>query len=626
MSFAPDKYYSFTVFDDGKTLSDNFTKPKCTGCDCIDNKQYEFYDIPHTVLMNKDYTGDLFLTYYASIIGTGKTNKTKINGALTVEPTGVGKDVCTTGGLDNFWRSATNLDVAKKSYMSISQACPIRNCHFQDLLLCYGPDVDKDGKHTFNCCPNPDPTKSDPIAEFTSGGFLSDCTFEQLNLCSQQQFIAQNCTLPGEITGGAWNIVYYDCTNAPRPQNYQPKASPAVTVISAKEDLPLPTGNITQPPLLYFENSKYYLLMDGKPIDITTNPQVAVANPGNTPPTHDQILLKTAGVNLDDFFNTNKGKSTLVIPAGVYYITKPWTVTADIIGIGMVIIRFWKGSNITFNKKRGVIYSLLLDNMEQNDILLDVQSDNVSIFDVFFRNGGPTIDAKITKTMLMIQGKDCYLNNLWIWRADHGIQGTFGKDSIDCPAVTGLIVDDKADNCTAIGLAVEHFDQTNVIWKGDHGKCAFFQNEMPYFVKSFNYPAVDIQKNFTGYAMGSYCYFRDYPVIVKEAFKVNKDKSVFMKNIFTVWLNGDQGSSIQHVINEIGASSNYDTKGTPQFIDFYTGTPSKPSDTSKPGTVSRNFWKWFIIIMIIILIIVLIILIIWSLRNHNNKNTKLKKK
>jgi len=632
MSFTPEKYYSFTVFDgDGsKPLPEQFTKPKCNVCDCIDNTKYEFYDVPHTVLMNKDYTGDLYLTYYTSMIGTGRNIKTKVKGALNVEPTGTGKDgernkVCALGGLDNFWRSVTNLDIGQKSYMSISQACPIRVCDFKDLLLCYGPSVDASGNHTFNCCPNPDPTKRDPIAEFTSGGFISDCTFGKLNLCSQQQFIAQNCTLPGEIGGGAWNIVYYNCTNAPSAQNYQPEAAPAITVISST-DIPLPKGNITQPPLLYFQDNKYIL----GSVDISSpDASVAVANPGNTPPNRDQILLKTAGVSLDDFFTNNQSKSTLVIPAGVYYITKPHTVTADLIGVGMAIIRFWARSKITFQKNKGIIYSLVCDNMEQNDILLDITGDNVSVFDVFFRNGGPSTTCSITNTMLRIQGKDCYLNNLWIWRADHGTEGTFKKDSTDCPAVSGLIVDSNANNCTAIGLAVEHFDQTNVVWKGDNGKCAFFQNEMPYFVKSFNYPAVDIQNNFTGYAMGSYCYFRDYPVIVSEAFKVNKDKSVRMKNIFTVWLNSDkggEGSEIQHIINDTGASSNKGVKGIPQFLTEYViSTPSNPSTSSTPSNhKSINFWRWFIVIMIIILIIILIILIIWLLRHRNTKQKKIR--
>lgn len=611
MSFTPENYYSFTVFDGSKALPDQFIKPTCAVCDCIDNTKHEFYDLPHTVLMNKDYTGDLYLTYYASMIGTGRNTKTKVNGSIHVEPTGTGKDdlgqnkVCALGGLDNFWRSVTNLDISEKSYMSVSQACPIRSCDFKDLLLCYGLSVDISGNHTFDCCKGK--------AEFTSGGFISDCTFGNLNLCSQQQFIAQNCTLPQTIGGGAWNIVYYDCINAPAPQNYQPETAPAITVISST-DLPLPIGTIKQPPLLYFQDNKYTL----GSVDISSpDASVAVANPGSTPPNRDQILLKTAGVSLDDFFTNNQGKSMLVIPAGVYYITKPCTIKGDLIGVGMAIIRFCAGSKITFQKNKGVIYSLVCDNMEKNDILLDVTADNVSVFDVFFRNGGPTTNCSITNTMLRIQGKDCYLNNLWIWRADHGTEGTFNKDSTDCPAVTGLIVETNANNCTAIGLAVEHFDQTNVVWRGDNGKCAFFQNEMPYFVKSFNYPAVDIQNNFTGYAMGSYCFFRDYPVIVSEAFKVNKDKSVHMKNTFTVWLNSDpsgQGSEIKHIINDMGTSSNYRTKGVPQFITEYN-TTSNPEPSSTPSTPSTKFWIWFIIIFLILFIL----LIIWLTQNHKKQ-------
>lgn len=615
MSFTPESYYSFTVYDETqKTIPDQFITANCNNCNCGDNTINEFYDLPHTLLMNSDYTGsNLYLTYYASIIGTN-LDKTTLNCNLMVEPKGGSTEtlnVCTLGGLDNFWRSAVNLNVrnldSNISFMSVSQACPIRYSHFKDLILCFGPGITPNAPNDFTCCPDPN-NLNNYIAEFTSGGFISDCSFDSLNLCSQQQFMAQNCILPNNVKGGSWNIVFYNCQNPPIEKD------PKYTIIS-DDELPLPKENILKAPLLFFENESYKIKLDDQNLDLNN---LSVAQP-NTKPTN--ILDSKAGDCLDDFFDINKdNSSTIIIPCGVYYITKKHTIQADIIGIGMAIIRCLDNSGLILNKPRGVMYSIIFDNFGTTNTTLEINSDNVSLFDLFFRNGGPNTYAKITDTMLKIKGKNCYLNNLWIWRADHGIDGTFKKDSVDCPATTGLIVEENADNCTAIGLAVEHFDETNVIWKGDNGQCAFFQNEMPYFVKSFDYPAVDLQKNFKGYGMGSYCFFRDYPVNVPYAFKINPNANVYLQNIFTVWLNGNQGSQITNVLNNgIGNTSSYSTKGKPQYIIQYQQKGSSPtsSPTSIPSSKLNKNKPICLIIFILLFILFLVSLILYIIYKKN---------
>ena len=73
---------------------------------------------------------------------------------------------------------------------------------------------------------------------------------------------------------------------------------------------------------------------------------------------------------------------------------------------------------------------------------------------------------------------------------------------------------------TAYGLAVEHYQQNEVIWSGNNGTVIFFQNELPYDPPSQTawetspvqpgYPSFLVTnnvQNFNGYGMASYVVF-----------------------------------------------------------------------------------------------------------------------
>ena len=93
---------------------------------------------------------------------------------------------------------------------------------------------------------------------------------------------------------------------------------------------------------------------------------------------------------------------------------------------------------------------------------------------MFIRIGGPHV-GKATLG-LVVNSDNVILDDIWSWRADHGVDGSFGWDVN--PSDTGLVV--NGDNVTATGLFVEHYKKYNVIWNGENGKTIFFQNEMPY--------------------------------------------------------------------------------------------------------------------------------------------------
>jgi hypothetical protein len=70
------------------------------------------------------------------------------------------------------------------------------------------------------------------------------------------------------------------------------------------------------------------------------------------------------------------------------------------------------------------------------------------------------------------------MDDVWAWRADHGGDVGWTENKAD----TGLVV--TGADVTAYGLAVEHYQKSEVVWTGQGGTDVFFQNELPYDVPS----------------------------------------------------------------------------------------------------------------------------------------------
>jgi hypothetical protein len=176
---------------------------------------------------------------------------------------------------------------------------------------------------------------------------------------------------------------------------------------------------------------------------------------------------------------------------------------------------------------------------------------------VFFRVGGPHV-GKATVSLL-VNTPYTILDDLWIWRADHGVAGSVGW-TVNT-ADTGLVV--TGDHVTATGLFVEHFQKYNVIWVGNHGEDIFFQNELPYDAPTqaayehggvLGWAAFKVTGNvqsFQGYGMGSYIFTNVNPSIhVSHSFEVPNTPGVQMKDLLTINLSGP--GTIDHVINDTG--------------------------------------------------------------------------
>jgi hypothetical protein len=170
-------------------------------------------------------------------------------------------------------------------------------------------------------------------------------------------------------------------------------------------------------------------------------------------------------------------------------------------------------------------------------------SDPTSLNDVFFRIGGAV--AGTATTALEIDSDNVILDNIWAWRADHGTDATWTGNV----AMHGLVV--NGDNVTALGLAVEHFEEEQVQWFGEGGETIFYQSEMPYDVPSESawmdngvdgYASYNVEPAVTshlGYGIGVYSYFNQgVDIIANSGIAAPVAAGVKFTDAVTVWLAG----------------------------------------------------------------------------------------
>jgi hypothetical protein len=277
----------------------------------------------------------------------------------------------------------------------------------------------------------------------------------------------------------------------------------------------------------------------------------------------------------------------LILTPGVYHLSQPLQVRKSdtvVLGLGLATLIPDRGNAaIQVASVPGVKLSgLMVDAGPVNSAVLmrvgDAGSggpgnpaDPTLVQDVYFRIGGAA-PGKATNS-LVVNSSHVILDNIWAWRADHGAGVGWTANVAD----HGLIV--NGDDVTAYGLFVEHYQKTQVIWKGQGGTDIFFQNEMPYdppsqaaWMASANtdgYPAFKVSgdvRTFTGYGLGSYCFFNQgLPIEATQAFTApGTAPGVRLHDLLTVFLSGS--GSINSVIDGVGAPVNSSTAGSPSNV------------------------------------------------------------
>jgi hypothetical protein len=520
---------------------------------------------------------DVPVGYYTEVDGLGQDpSAVVINGGVTA----IGKNG--SGALDIFWRSVSNLTIhvvptadgchTGNEMWAVSQAAPMRRVDVKDFTT-FMP-----------YCENPN---------FASGGFVADSRLEGGALNgSQQQFYVRNSDLGAGWSNYVWNQVFSGDIAAPAQDFGRLAADGTLTAYTTLAQTPVSR----EKPYLYIDGSGAWNVF--VPSAQTNSAGTTWAN-GHTPGTSiplSQFFIATPSDSVSTINNALSRGLNLLLTPGVYNVDSPIKVKrADTVvqGLGFATLTAANGNAVlTTADVPGIdISGVTVDAGPVNSPVLvqigskngnngrphNQPSDPTALQDVFFRVGGPHV-GKAT-VALEVNSDNTILDDLWIWRADHGVPGSVGwtVNTTD----TGLVV--NGDHVTATGLFVEHFQKYNVIWNGNDGEDIFFQNELPYDPPTqadyehdgvLGYAAFKVADNvqsFQGYGMGSYIFTNVNPDIhVSHAFEVPVTPGVQMHDLLTVNLSGP--GTIDHVINDTGgpvSSANKDVAS--QVVSYPPG-------------------------------------------------------
>ncbi len=447
----------------------------------------------------------------------------------------------------NFWRTLENFAVTPSSSkgvtrIAVSQAAPLRRLHVKGELHLFAFDNHSN-------------------AGWASGGFLADSVIDgKVVPASQQQWLSRNSKW-SQWMSAVWNMVFVGCDNT--PQGTFP--NPAYTVVDR-------TPVIREKPYLYLDGSGAYRVFvpalqtstqgvswaggptPGESIALDrfyiAQPATATAESINTALAAGKHILFTPGVYaLDDTIRVTRA-DTIVLGLGVPSLvpTKglPILAVADVDGVkiaGLIL-------------DAGPVKSASLLEVGPAGSTADHSANPTFLYDLTVRTGGPR--AGKNDMGILIHSNHVVADQLWIWRADHGAGAAWTTN----PTKNGLIV--HGNDVTIYGLFNEHHEEYQTLWHGNGGRVYLYQSELPYDVPDqaswrsgttngfASYKVATSVTRHEAWGVGVYAYFRDAPVKLHSAIEAPAAAGVKFHNLTTIWLNGQAGSEITHLINDVG--------------------------------------------------------------------------
>ncbi len=549
--------------------------------------------------------------YYTQVAGLGaRPGDVVINGAIDVfnqncpvpPPQGPGG---TCDGLNNFWRSVSNLTLnfsplsspTASDFVPATNEDPGCNNNFEYWAVSQAAPMRR-------VIVNGNVSLQDFCNEgFVSGGFLADDEFNGgvvIN-AGQQQFFTRNSNID-TWTNSVWNQVFLGDNGAPAT-SFGP--SPVTPPPSSPN--PQYTTLATTP----VSQSEPFLYTDSRGDDDVFVPAVQHDSVG---PSYASGSEAGTSIPIRRFFIANPKTpvfainaalafgQNLILTPGVYDLREPIVVSHPgtvVMGLGFATLIPQDGNaametaDVPGIKLSGMIFDA---GPRRSYALLEVgvghehfrrgfddgrwshgASDPTLLQDVFFRIGGAETAPVHTENALVVNTDNTILDDVWSWRADHGNDVGWTSNTAD----TGVLV--NGDNVDAYGLFVEHYQKFEVIWNGRDGEDVFFQNEMPYDPPSqsawMSSPSTDgyaaflvtpRAKGFQGWGMGSYSFFNQgVPIFAAQAFQ-SPSSGVQFHDIFTLFLNASVGSGgINSVINGVGQPSVAANADTPIDVNNY---------------------------------------------------------
>jgi hypothetical protein len=494
-----------------------------------------------------DYKLDIPIGYYTQVIGLGTSpDSVHITGNVHADASAPNNNATTT-----FWRGIEGFSISPTGgamQWAVSQAAPLRRMHIRGDIVLH----QKGG--------------------WASGGWMSDALIDgKVEAGPQQQFISRN-TEWGSWSGANWNMVFVGVLHPPEGE----WPAPPYTKVAE-------TPIVREKPFLEVDSAGNM----GVCIPSLRTGSVGItwhhgATPGRTIPLS-RFYVARPEVDTAASFNAAlaKGKNLLLTP-GVYKLTEAIRVTRPqtvVLGLGFATLQPVNGTAaMTTADVDGVIVAgLLFDaGVKQSPVLLQVGPDGskarhaqnpICLHDVFFRVGGAGVGRTLIN--LKVNSSDTIIDHTWIWRADHGSGVGWSSNT----SANGLVV--NGENVTVYGLFVEHHQQFQVLWNGNHGRTYFYQSEIPYDPPDqasytsapgtngwASYKVSDDVSCHEAWGLGIYSVFLRPHVVLTRAIEVPKSPGVTFQHMITVAL-GDLGE-ISHVINDTGEATSIHPRVTPK--------------------------------------------------------------
>ncbi len=511
-------------------------------------QRYAFLFLPGT------YQVTAQLGYYTTLAGLGRSpGGVTLEGGILVWAQDRFTDA--RSSLQNFWRSAENVTVVPPdgtTWWAVSQAAPLRRVDIRGQLGLF-----------------------DYLGGYASGGFLADSRVAgQVINAPQQQWLTRDSTI-GSWSNGVWNQVFAGVEGAPEQSFPVPPYTTLPTNPASRE----------KPFLFVEDDGSWHVLVPAPRTDSRGTTWAAGDAAGRSLPIEDFFVARPT----DSVWRINLalalGKHLILTP-GIYRIAAPIVVSRPgtvVLGLGLATIEPQRGAlgmqvlDVAGVDVSGIVFDA---GPVESPVLMRVgtglpvrrrgrrhsdPANPTGLQDVFFRIGGAHVGR--ARTSLVVNSDDVVLDNLWVWRADHGEGVGWTTNTAD----TGVVV--AGDDVTATGLFVEHYQRYQVIWTGERGRTVMFQNEMPYDPPSQDawrhgsvlgwaaYKVGDRVRTHEAWGLGSYCFFDADPTIhASRAFEVPVTPGVRLHDVLTVSLNA--AGTIDDVVNDVGGPTDRNTSPT----------------------------------------------------------------
>lgn len=475
--------------------------------------------------------------------------------------------------LCNFWRSVENFSTpATETMWAVSQATAMRRINFEGSER----KVERRNNKGQVVSSYTDPTHATLYLHdqggYASGGFFADSKVATIvESGSQQQWLSRNVetgTKPytenaWSYNGAVWNNVLVGCKTSIKESNWPNGTS---TVVEK-------TPEIAEKPYLVYDQEKgIYGIAVPK---VKENTQ-GVSWENMTEADYDFIPLADCyvakpGEKAEDISAKLNTKKALILTPGIYEVDKPIEVNNEntvVLGLGYATIKPTAGNQcMVVGDCDGVrVAGLLFDaGRVESETLLTVgtkgtevgnAANPVVLSDCFFRVGGADSQVTKTKSCVVVNTNEVITDNFWVWRADHGSQVAWEKNTCD----NGVIFNGK--NITAYGLMVEHFQKVQTQWNADGGRCYMYQSELPYDITSqsvwnepgsygyTDYKVASNVKTHEGYGIGIYSCYQKAQCYLKSGITCPDTEGVKFNNVCTYSLSGN--GTIDYAINNAG--------------------------------------------------------------------------